>query len=66
MILLTGQPLVDTDIIPVLLDLSTEDDIQDIIDRVPPKRGFLKKLSGYANNRINRAPCFPTVILRNC
>ncbi len=54
-----AERIANTDLVPVVLDLSAPEDIEAILDRQAPKQrsALSPRPSACANKRIGRAPC---------
>ena len=60
------QRIADTELVPVLLDLSTAEDVQQRIDRRPTPERLLHKRSASASRLTSRVYCSPTATSPNC
>ncbi len=60
------QRIADTELIPVLLDVSTAEDVEQLINRLPARERMLRKASASASRPTSRGDCSPTVTLQSC
>ena len=60
------QRIADTELVPVLLDLSTADDVQLRIDRLPAPNGCCTRPSACASRPTSRGDCSPTATSPSC
>ena len=60
------QRISDVDLVPVLLDISTAEDVQLRIDRLPAPQRLLRKAIRLCEQAHNRADCSPIAISPSC